>query len=118
MGRRKLAKKSDKKAKKAQKRMMEQQAAAWAGGGFPPPRQQGLFAGLSRMLPKGRAEQFLLGAAIGAAAAYVLSDEELRGKLLKSGMKLYTGLVGGLEEVKEQMADIQAEMAAEQDGLM
>lgn len=112
-----MAKKSGKKAKKAQKRMMEQQAAAWAGG-FPPPRQQGLFAGLSRMLPKGRAEQFLLGAAIGAAAAYVLSDEELRGKLLKSGMKLYTGLVGGLEEVKEQMADIQAEMAAEQDGLM
>jgi hypothetical protein len=111
-----LAKKSDKKAKKAQKRMMEQQAAAWAGG-FPPPRQRGLFDGLSRMLPKGRAEQFLLGAAIGAAAAYVLSDEELRGKLLKSGMKLYTGLVGGLEEVKEQMADIQAEMAAEQDGL-
>ncbi|WP_040566740.1 hypothetical protein [Magnetospirillum molischianum] len=76
----------------------------------------GLFAGLGRMLPAGRTEQFLLGAAIGAAAAYVLSDEELRGKLIRSGVKLYSGLVGGLEEVKEQVADIQAELQAEQSG--
>jgi hypothetical protein len=76
----------------------------------------GLFGGLARMLPAGRTEQFLLGAAIGAAAAYILSDEELRGKLIKSGVKLYSGLVGGLEEVKEQVADIQAELQAEQSG--
>ncbi|CAO3432950.1 hypothetical protein [Azospirillum doebereinerae] len=76
----------------------------------------GLFDGLSRLLPAGRSEQFLLGAALGAAAAYVLSDDELRGKLIKSGLSLYSGIVGGLEEMKEQVADIQAEMAAAPDG--
>lgn len=111
-----MAKKSRKKDKKAQRRMMEWQAAGWPGGIPPQPRNAGLFGGLARILPRGRTEQFLLGAAIGAAAAYVLSDDELRGKLIKSGLQLYTGLMGGLEEVKEQVADIQAEMAAEQDG--
>lgn len=72
----------------------------------------GLFAGLARLLPSGRTEQFLVGAAIGAAAAYVLSDEELRGKLLKSGVTLYNGLLGGIEELKEQVSDIQAEIQA------
>jgi hypothetical protein len=84
--------------------------------GYVPAGNGGVFAGLARMLPSGRTEQFLLGAAIGAAAAYVLSDEELRGKLIASGVKLYAGLVGGLEEVKEQVADIQAELQAEQSG--
>jgi len=77
----------------------------------------GLFAGLARLLPSGRTEQFLVGAAIGAAAAYVLSDEELRGKLLKSGVTLYNGLLGGIEEMKEQIADIQAEMQAGPSGV-
>lgn len=115
-----MAKKSNKKAKKAQRRMAEWQAQnGWAGGpGFGPQQQQGgLFGGLSRLLPKGRTEQFLVGALVGAAAAYVLSDEQLRGKLIKSGLQLYSGLMGGLEEMKEQAADIQAEMAAEQDGV-
>ncbi|MEO0036625.1 MAG: hypothetical protein RLZZ501_2648 [Pseudomonadota bacterium] len=77
----------------------------------------GLLAGLGRLLPSGRTEQFLVGAAIGAAAAYVLSDDELRGKLLASGVKLYNGLLGGIEEVKEQIADIQAEMQSGQGGV-
>lgn len=75
----------------------------------------GLFAGLSRLLPSRRSEQFLLGALVGAAAAYVLSDEELRGKLMRSGLKLYGNMAGGLAEMKEQMADIQAELATEPD---
>ncbi len=50
---------------------------------------------------------------IGAGVAYLLGDEKLRGKLLRAGMQLYTSLAGGFEEIKEQMADIQAEMAAE-----
>lgn len=59
-------------------------------------------------------QQFLAGALLGAAAAYVLADEALRGKLIRGGMQLYAGLTGGLEEIKEQMADIQAELAAGQ----
>ncbi|MFD2836943.1 heavy-metal-associated domain-containing protein [Azotobacter vinelandii] len=68
------------------------------GGGFP---GSGLFdAGLLQNMPaflrSGNAEQFLLGALLGAAAAWVLADEELRGKLIKAGMKLYAGVAGGL----------------------
>jgi hypothetical protein len=69
--------------------------------------------GLSGLLPEGRTEQFLLGAAIGAAAAYVLSDEALRARLLRAGIRLYGEVMGGFAEIKEQMADIQAEVAAE-----
>ena len=57
--------------------------------------------------------QFLLGLLLGAGAAWVLSDEELRGKILRALMKAYGQLMGGVEEIKEQMADIQAEMAEE-----
>jgi len=66
--------------------------------------------GLAALTP---AQQLLAGVLIGAGVAYLLGDEKLRGKLLRAGMQLYTGLAGGFEEIKEQMADIQAEMAAE-----
>lgn len=89
-------------------------------GGQAGPAGHGFDAGLLHAMPgllKSRQyDQFLLGAAIGAAAAYVLSDEELRGKLLKTGMKLYAGMLGGVEEFKEQMADLKAEVEAEQHG--
>lgn len=79
-------------------------------------------AGLQALLGRGRrsgiaalrpTEQFLLGALIGAGALYLLGDEQLRGKLMRAGMTLYGNLAGGLEEMKEQMADIRAEMAAD-----
>lgn len=101
--------KKRKKSKKA-KRQWQQQMAAGQG--------PGLFGGLSNLLPSRRSEQFLLGALLGAAATFVLSDEEMRGKMLRSGMKLYSGLTGGLEEMKEQMADIRAELEAEQSGAL
>lgn len=69
--------------------------------------------GLPRGLGAGSTEQFVIGALLGAAAAYVLADEELRGKIMKSAMKVYTGLAGGVEEFKEQMADLKAEIEAE-----
>ncbi|AYH42208.1 DUF5132 domain-containing protein [Azoarcus sp. DN11] len=83
-----------------------------AGHGF----DEGLLKAMPGLLKSRQYDQFLLGAAIGAAAAYVLGDEELRGKLLKTGMKLYAGLLGGVEEFKEQMADLKAEVEAEQHG--
>jgi hypothetical protein len=67
-------------------------------------------SGLAALTP---GQQLLAGVAIGAAAAYLLGDEKLRGKLLRAGMQLYTHLAGGFEEIKEQMADIQAELGAE-----
>lgn len=75
-----------------------------------------LLQGMPAFLRTGNTEQFLLGALVGAAAAWVLSDEEMRGKIVKSAMKLYTGVAGGFEEMKEQMADIRAEVEAERHG--
>lgn len=69
--------------------------------------------GLPRGFGSGQTEQFVIGALLGAAAAYVLADEELRSKIMKSVMKLYAGLTGGIEEFKEQMADLKAEVEAE-----
>lgn len=80
------------------------------------PFDAGLLQGLPAFLRSRQTEQFLLGALVGAAAAWVLSDEEMRGKLVKAGMQLYAGVVGGFEEMKEQMADIKAEVEAERHG--
>lgn len=100
-----MAKNKHKKSKNG-KRRMDRQMAAWNGQ----PQGAGLFGGLSKLLPSRRSDQFLLGAVTGVAATYVLSDDELRGKLIKSAIKLYSGLAGGIEEMKEQVADIQAEL--------
>ena len=71
---------------------------------------------LGGMLGSRKTEQFVLGALAGAAAVYVMGDEELRGKLVKAGMRFYSNISGSFEEMKEQMADIKAEMAAEEHG--
>jgi len=72
-----------------------------------------LFGGLPLSLKSPQTQQLLLGALLGAAATYVLSNEELRGKMMKSVVRLYAGMTSGFEEMKEQIADIQAEMQAE-----
>lgn len=111
-----MSKKKDKKARRAAQEF--QKGMLQGLNGQPPANGGGIMNGLARMLPAGRAEQFLLGAVLGAAAAYVLSDEELRGKLMKSGINLYTNLIGGYAEFKEQMADLQAEAEAERQGML
>ena len=91
-------------------------------GAFDPAALNGMFDAaaanpsglLHGMLGSRQTEQFILGALIGAAAVYVLGDEEMRGKLAKAAMKVYATVAGGVEEIKEQMADIRAEVEAEQ----
>lgn len=78
-----------------------------------PGSERGFLNGLQGMVGSRQTEQFILGALIGAAAVYVLGDEQMRNKLLKTAMKLYAGIAGGVEEIKEQMADIRAEVEAE-----
>lgn len=74
----------------------------------------GFLHSLQGLVGSRHTEQFILGALLGAAAVYVLGDEEMRAKLVKTAMKIYGGVAGGFEEIKEQMADIKAEVAAEQ----
>lgn len=108
-----MGKKKDKK-KRLQREMetMLAQAMLNAGNGgmaMNGMRNGGLFGRLASVPP---GQQLLLGALLGAGAIYVLGDEKLRGKLLKSAMGLYASILGGIEEMKEQAADIRAEMEA------
>lgn len=102
MGKRRKRKQRDMEAALGRAMMMGN------GGGMK--ATPGMFGRLAQAKPN---EQFLLGALIGAGAAYVLGDERLRGKLMKAGMNLYAGLMSGFEEMKEQADDIRAEMEAE-----
>jgi hypothetical protein len=77
---------------------------------------QDFLKAMSGYLPSQHTDQFLMGLLIGAGAAWVLSDEEIRGKLMKTAMKVYAGVAGGFEELKEQMADIRADVAAQRHG--
>lgn len=105
--------KKNKKLKKLKKQLKAANfAAAPVATG-----SNGIIASLGKLLPSRRSEQFLLGLALGAAGAYVLSDEALRGRIMKSWMRLYAGMASGVEEMKEQMEDIKAELAAEQNGV-
>ncbi|MBW3617942.1 MAG: YtxH domain-containing protein [Proteobacteria bacterium] len=59
-------------------------------------------------------EQFLVGLLIGGGAAYVLSDETLRGQVIRYAMQTFGSVAQSVEELKEQFADIRAEIVAEQ----
>lgn len=78
--------------------------ASLAGGRRGKGSVSGYLAGL------GAGNQMLLGAVLGAAAVYVLGDEKLRGRVMKYAIEAYTNLAGGFEEMREQAADIRAEM--------
>ena len=83
--------------------------SSYGGPGMDPAYLQGL----SAYLPPQHTEQFLLGLLIGAGATWVLSDEKMRAKLIRSAMKIYSSLADGFEEMKEQMSDIRAEVDTE-----
>jgi hypothetical protein len=109
-----LAKKKGKKGKGLKRRDMEQLLATQLK--LPANRNQGMLGNLGGLLPKGRTEQFLLGLLVGGATAYVLSDEDLRGKLFKGAMKAYSSVMGSVAEMKEQLSDVAAELEAEHSG--
>lgn len=67
---------------------------------------------LGSLLGQKPQNQFLAGALVGAAALYVLSDEEMRGRLMRGAMLVYGNIAGGVEEMREQMEDIRAELEA------
>jgi hypothetical protein len=112
MGKKK-AKQQKKFNKELQRLLAAQLQAAQLPGGAAlamPPGGANMLGRLQGLLGKRPRGQFLIGALLGAAAVYVLGNEELRGRLMKSGMQLYAGLLGSFEEMREQMADLQAEV--------
>ena len=100
--------KKDKTRKKTKKT-----ACPACGGADPNVQSSGLFGNVGAWLREHPSAQFLLGAVLGAAAVYVLSHEELRARILKGGVELYSSVAGGLAELREQVADLKAEVDAE-----
>ena len=89
------------------------QAAAW---GAAPAAAPAHGTGPLGWLSNRQMEQFILGLLLGGAAAYVLGDADKRARLMRMVMKLYAGVAGSVEEFKEQIADLKAEVAAEHGG--
>lgn len=61
----------------------------------------------SSILPRDR---FLKGLLIGAAATYLLTNEQVQRTAIKGALQAWSLLQGGLEEVKERFGDAQAEI--------
>lgn len=78
------------------------------------PKGNSMADGLKSMLPESASAQLMMGVIIGGAVAYVLSDEVLREKIIRQGVKSFGNMAGSLAELKEQIADVQAEIEAGQ----
>ena len=58
--------------------------------------------------------RFIRGALIGAAAAYLLTNENVQQAMIKSAVKTWSLVQGGVEEMKERFRDAEAELHAAQ----
>lgn len=58
-------------------------------------------------------ERFFKGLLIGAAAAYVLTNENVQRSAIKGAVKAWSLLQGGVEELKERFHDAEAEIRSE-----
>lgn len=56
--------------------------------------------------------RFIKGALVGAAAAYLLSNESVQQNAIKAAVKAWSLLQGGIEEMKERFRDAEAELHA------
>ena len=58
-------------------------------------------------------DRFLKGLLIGAAAAYLLTNENVQRTAIKGAVKAWGLLQGGVEELKERFHDAEAEIRSE-----
>jgi hypothetical protein len=58
-------------------------------------------------------EQFIKGAAIGATIAYLLTNKSAQDAIIKTVVKAGTSIAQNLAEIKERIADAQAEIQEE-----
>lgn len=70
-----------------------------------PHQQPSVLSGLTN-------DRFLKGLLVGAAAAYILTNESVQRTAIKGAVKAWTAVQGGLEEVKERFQDAEAELHA------
>lgn len=58
-------------------------------------------------------DRFIKGALIGAAAAYLLTNENVQRTIIKSAVRTWSFVQSSVEEVKERFHDAQAEVETE-----
>jgi hypothetical protein len=78
---------------------------AQGGYAYPHAPQDPSFFGLTN-------ERFLKGLLVGAAAAYLLTNDSVQRTAIKAVVKVWSVLQGGVEEIKERFHDAEAELRA------
>ena len=63
-----------------------------------------------------RDERFVKGLLVGAAATFLLTNEGVQKGAIRSMVRLWSLMQGGVEEMKERFRDADAELQAEQSG--
>ncbi|WP_027183716.1 hypothetical protein [Desulfovibrio inopinatus] len=58
---------------------------------------------------------YIKGLVVGAGVAYLVTNPTVQRSLVKGAVTLWTTIQGGVEEVKEQIEDIKAEMSMKDD---
>lgn len=98
-------------------------AAGYASAGSPAGIPDGIPGGMTEAALAARAapaqpalglgsDRFVRGLLIGAAAAYLLTNEEVQRTVIKGAVKVWSSVQGGLEEAKERFRDAEAEIQA------
>jgi hypothetical protein len=59
--------------------------------------------------------RFMRGVLIGAAAAYLLSNEQVQQAAIRGMVQVWSLVQGGVEEMKERFRDAEAELHAGQE---
>ena len=57
--------------------------------------------------------KYLAGLAVGAGIAYAATNETVQKAVVSGAVRMWAAVQGGVEEVKEQVQDIKAEMSRE-----
>ncbi len=90
---------------------------AWQGGSYPASGPHygsaaGPHYGQDSSLFGLTNERFLKGLLVGAAAAYLLTNDSVQRNAIKAVVKVWSVLQGGVEEIKERFHDAEAELRA------
>ena len=93
---------------------MPQQMYAPTTGSYAPQGQNMQSFNISRYQQSSLfSDRFLKGLLIGAAAAYILTNESVQRTAIKGAVKAWSLMQGGVEEIKERFHDAEAELRAE-----
>lgn len=90
-----------------------------ASGQYPHPAQSAYYPSPQTSWTQGwlafNGSGYVKGLLLGAAATYLLTNPKVQKAVVKGAVALWTSVQGSVEEVKEQIQDIKAEMSMKTD---